>query len=43
MFPDVTLDEMQQLIINKPEYGYINYKSLIDLITLFLTKLVLIN
>lgn len=31
MFPDVTLDEMQQLIINKPEYGYINYKSLIDI------------
>ena len=31
MFPNITLDEMQQLILNKPEYGYINYKSLLDI------------
>lgn len=31
LFTEITLDEMQQIIINKPQYGYLNAKSLIDL------------
>ena len=31
LFSEITLDEMQQIIINKPQYGYLNAKSLIDL------------